>query len=234
MLDIVKTEAVLVERYDFYGTIHRGLRKAQMELLARIGSLDAANNLAVAILIDDIRKQIVLGRFHLVDENEHVHSALELRRPGASAGLVLDHAEHERCFEELEEILAEIEERPPIFRKPTVRELYLRYSRFIADDFAHMLEEETAIQPMLHDLFSDEELKAIEGRIIASIPPDVMLDFIRIMIPAVDPEVRADMVRGMRASMPPDPFRTIMRDVIKPVLNDFDWRRLNDGLNRAA
>jgi hypothetical protein len=97
-----------------------------------------------------------------------------------------------------------------------------------------MLEEEVVVLPLLQGLFSDEELMAIEHAIIASIPPDVMLDFIAIIVPAIDRKARAEMILGMRSSMSPETFRTILRDAVQPVLNETDWLHLDTDLKRAA
>lgn len=234
MLDIIKTLTQRAARHDLYAAIHRGLRKAEMELLARIGSLDADDDDAVAAMIADFRKLLVLGRFHLVDENDHIHTALEERMPGASARLAEDHSAHERNFDEMEGMLTTIESLRSGNRGPMVKALYLRFSEFVSHDFEHMLEEEVVVLPLLQGLFSDDELMAIEHRIVSSIPPDVMLDFIAIMAPAVDRKARAEMVLGMRKSMSPETFRTILRDAVRPALNETDWQVLDMDLKRAA
>jgi hypothetical protein len=234
MLDIVKSAPVKAERHDIYDVIHRGLRKAEMDLLARLGALDPADPRAVESVVADFRRLLVLGRYHLVDENEHIHTALEAKRPGASANLADDHAEHEVSFMEIELMLADIEAAPEMRRKALLKALYHRYSDFVAHDFAHMLEEETVVQPMLHDLFTDAELQAIEGRIIASIPPKVMLDFIRIMIPAIDPAARLGMLSGMMAGMPAEAFHAVLEYSVKPVLTVSEWSYIDTGLRRVA
>ena len=234
MLDFVAIQNQLATRHDLYGTIHRGLRKAEMELLSRLGALDAADDRAVRTMVADFRKLLVLARFHLVDENEHIHTALERVRPGATAEFAHDHEEHERSFDELAVLLAKIEAAHTAERRNLVKALYLRYTRFMADDFAHMLEEETELQPLLQSVFDDAELAEIEGRIIASIPPDVMLDFIRIMVPAIDPDARQEMLAGMMAGMPAEAFHYVLDMAVKPVLSDAEWRRLDHGLRPAA
>ncbi len=234
MHDIIAIQKQLSTRHDLYGTIHRGLRKAEMELLARLGALDAADDAAVRSILDDFRRLLVLARFHLVDENEHIHTALEAVRPGATAEFAHDHDEHEKSFAEIEAILARIETGERSQRANLVKALYLRYTRFVADDFAHMLEEETELQPVLQSVFSDAELAAIEGRIIASIPPNVMLDFIRIMVPAIDPQARQEMLAGMMKGMPAEGFHMVLNLAVKPVLSETDWKRLDDGLRDAA
>ena len=233
MLDSVKTETQISERHDLYGVVHRGLRKAEMDLLARLGAVDASDGDAVAAVIADFRRLLVLARYHLVDENEYIHTALEARRPGASAGLADDHAGHERSFVEIERMIEGLEAAPAARRKRLVGALYHRTSDFVAHDFAHMLEEETVIQPMLHDLFSDDELRAIEGRIIGSIPPQVMLDFVRIMIPAIDPAARLEMLSGMMAGMPAEAFHAVLDYSVMPVLTVAEWSWLDAGLRRS-
>lgn len=234
MFDIIAIQTQLSTRHDLYGTVHRGLRKAEMELVSRLGALDAEDGAAVASILGDFRRLLVLARFHLVDENEHIHTALEAVRPGSTAAFAHDHEEHERSFEEIEAILAKVDAAKGAARRNLVKALYLRYTRFVADDFAHMLEEETELQPMLQAVFSDEELAAIEGRIIASIPPNVMLDFIRIMVPAIDPAARQEMLAGMMRGMPSEAFDMVLNLAVKPVLSDADWRRLDNGLRDAA
>jgi hypothetical protein len=234
MLDILAIQKQLSTRHDLYGRIHRGLRKAEMELLARLGALDAGNDAAVAAMLADFRRLLVLARFHLVDENEHIHTALEAVRPGVTAEFAHDHEEHERSFAEIEAILARIEAAKAAERRNPVKALYLRYTRFVADDFAHMLEEEIELQSLLQSVFTDAELAAIEGRIIASIPPNVMLDFIRIMVPAIDPEARLEMMAGMMAGLPAEAFHMVLATAVRPVLSDADWQRLDAGLRAAA
>ncbi|MBB5753001.1 hypothetical protein [Prosthecomicrobium pneumaticum] len=221
-------------RYDLYGTIHRALRMAEMSFLARIGALDAADDAAVAAAMAELRRLLVLGRFHLTDENDFIHTALEERLPGASAGLADDHEDHERSFVELEAFVEAIEAAEGSARRSAIRALYHRYATFIAHDFEHMLEEETVILPMLHRLFTDAELADIEHRIVASIPPEVMTDALRLMFPAVDPVVRIEMLSGMRAVMPAEVFTGLVEGVVKPVLTDAEWRRVDAGLGLAA
>src|SRR5690606_20754392 len=121
MLDTTKAPAATAERHDLYGVIHRGLRKAEMEFLARLGALDADDDLAVAGMAAELRRLLILGRYHLVDENEHIHTALESRKPGAARGLDEDHAEHEESFRELERMIERIESAIPAHRKAMLR-----------------------------------------------------------------------------------------------------------------
>ncbi|MCX5497163.1 hypothetical protein OSH11_20845 [Kaistia dalseonensis] len=222
------------ERYNLYTTIHKGLRRAQMRLLERIGSIDAYNDDGLAALIADMRLLVTLGRKHLIHENEHIHGVIEERHLGATDGLVEDHEHHERDFDEIEQMLNTLEVAMAPRRSALLRALYLRYSQFIAEDFTHMVEEETETLSLLHQTFDDETLAAIEQRIVSSVDPEMMLHFLRIMIPAMNPSERVGMLGGMKAAMPAPIFAAVLDAGVKPVLEPSDWRWLEDALSIAA
>lgn len=221
-------------RYDLYASIHKGLRRAQGQLMTRLGAIDALSADDVAQLIRDMRLMISLGRKHLAHENTYIHTEIEKRSVGSSSRLADDHDEHEREFQTIEAMLARIEATAPAARSPLLRALYLRYTAFLAHDFEHMIEEETETLSLLHRLFSDAELATIEGNIVGSVDPDMMMEFIRIMIPAMNPAERLGMLGGMKAAMPVPVFAAIVDMGVKPVLDPADWHKLERALAVAA
>ncbi len=54
----------------------------------------------------------------------------------------------------------------------TSKRLYLSLSFFIAENLAHMYREETETTRLLWRLYSDDELRGIEGAIVASESPE--------------------------------------------------------------
>lgn len=221
-------------RYNIYASIHKGLRRAQGQLMIRLGAVDALNDAQVAGLVRDMRLLVLMGRKHLQHENVFVHTEIETRSVGATARLVDDHDDHERDFLDLEARFEQIEAASPERRSPLLRALYLRYTDFLAHDFEHMIEEETETLSLLHSLFSDEELAGIEGRIIGSVEPDLMMEFIRIMIPAMNPAERLEMLGGMKAAMPVPVFAAVVDMGVRPVLEPADWLALETALAKAA
>src|SRR5690349_11077323 len=100
MIDKQNT-AAQTARHDLYGAIHRGLRKAEMDMLSRIGTLDANDDVAVRLMVKDFRKLIALARYYLVFEND-IHTQLNVRKPGAVAVGTAGHADHGKAFAGLE------------------------------------------------------------------------------------------------------------------------------------
>jgi hypothetical protein len=225
MLDTNHSQAAEHRRYDLIAGVNRGWRKAEMDMLGRIGALDSSDNVAVALMAKDFRKLLTLSRFRLVYETE-VHAALDQRRPGAS-GPTRDHGHVAHCMGRLEALLGAVEAMKGAARRPALRSLYLRFSEAIALDFDRMAKDEQIVHPLLEALFTDEELAAIEQRAIAQVPEEVLFHFVRIITPALDPEARDELVSRMRRYLPGDRFAALMRDVIRPALTEADLSRLD-------
>jgi hypothetical protein len=218
-------QAQPVAAYDLYGAVHKGLRLAITSLLTEIGRTDPADAPALAATIAKVREQCRIGAKHLVHEAQVIHPALEARAPGAAGEFDHAHAEHEAAFAELEKLLVRIEAEPAE-RTALWRRLYLRFARFVAEDLAHMGDEEEVIQPLLQSLFTDAELAALEQRILASIPPDDMMVFLGMMIAAGSFSGRVALPKGVKAGAPPEAFAAILETLVRPQTPAADWDRL--------
>ena len=89
-------------RWDIYGVIHKGLRKAQLEMLMRIGSSDFGDPEEAVAIVSDMRLIMMLGAAHLSHENDHIHRAMERKARAEVDRLEDQHDSHERDFAELE------------------------------------------------------------------------------------------------------------------------------------
>jgi hypothetical protein len=207
-----------MQRHDLYGPIHKGIRLALSDLLVRLGNADFSDEAEAGELLGAVRRQLLLSAGHLHHEEVEIHGALESRAPGATLTLQADHDHHRRAFETLEAAIAAVEAAPAAARAAPARQLYLAFSQFAAADFAHMAEEELVVLPLLHRLFDDAELIAMEGRIVAAIPPEKMIDYLKLMIPGMNPAERATFLAFVRAGAPPEMFDAILGFAARPTL----------------
>jgi len=217
-------------RYNLYTMPHKALRRAQMLLLTRLGTLDPDDRAGIEGLVEDMAMLNAAGRGHLEHENTHIHQVIEAHVLGATEQLAEEHEEHERDFDELDAMLDQIRTAPADRMAALLRALYLRYSLFIAADLQHMVEEETQTLSLLHQLFGDAELRAIEQRIVTSIPADEMMMFLRLMVPAMNLGERVEMLGGMKAAMPAPVFAAVCEANVKPYLDEMDWAMLSQAL----
>ncbi|MCB1432736.1 MAG: hypothetical protein KDK75_09800 [Alphaproteobacteria bacterium] len=223
-------------RYNFYHIIHKALRLGHCRMLAALGANDFANDVTTPRLLAELRQLIVLGRSHLEGENREIHVALEARAPGASSHAAEDHGHHEQSFAELESLIRAVEVAVSSRRDVAGRALYRRYALFAAADIEHMNEEETELLQALHKAFTDEELHAIEGRIVSAIPPAKMMAYARLMMPAINHPERVNLLRKMQQAMPDPAFKGLLADAVKPSLDPRDYADIMADmmLNQAA
>jgi hypothetical protein len=216
-------------RHDMYRFIHKALRKAQCDMLVRIGQIGSTTDLPA--LLVDLRQLLAFGSGHIAHEETFVHPALEARTKGATAELVEQHDSHREAFRRLEETIVRLEAAvTPEQRNERVRQLYLSYSVFVAHDFEHMIEEETDHNAQLWAVFTDGELLAIEGAIVGSMPPEKAIYSMRLMLPALSRDERLLLLSGVKAKAPPPVFEAVINLAARMTLSAADFAELEHEL----
>jgi hypothetical protein len=228
-----KIAADTAAKEDLYYGVHKGLRLGNARMLIELGQLDAADDAAVWSALSHLEDTLRLGLSHLTHENAEIHAVLETRLPGASDHAADDHDHHLRTFDELRALAQAVAVAGPD-RPARLRRLYQRFALFMSDDLAHMHEEETVLQPLMEANFSNEELVAIRERIVGNIPPEKMVLYMRIMLPAFSRPERIGMLSGMRDAMPAGAFEPFMEAVAGKPWAFGDWKGLETALCSAA
>ena len=211
-------------RHDIYAFIHKGLRAFMAHTLVRTGRLDVNDAAEVAEVSEELRALLTICRHHLDNENTYVHTAIAARQPGAWERIAHEHVEHEAAIAELQGMIDALPGDAAALRR-----LYLRLSVFVAENFEHMQREETQMNAALWATHSDEEIMAIEQRIVASHQPQEMQLALRWMLPHLTPEERCAMLGSMRAHAPAEVFAGVL-GLIRPLLGGRDWRKLSQAL----
>ena len=210
---------------DLYYMIHKGIRLANARMLVTIGQTDATDPVSVEAMLARLSEHLEMSRSHLDHENREIHTAIEARCPGGTDHAADDHGDHLRSFAELAQLGAEVAA-STADRPASLRRLYQRFALFVADDFTHMHEEETHLQPLLEKHFSNEELVAIHDRIVRDIPPMKMAGFLRHILGGASRSERIGMLTGMQMGMPAEVFSGIMEAVTGTPWRFGDWDRL--------
>ncbi|MEO3692330.1 hemerythrin domain-containing protein [Roseateles paludis] len=212
-------------RHDLYAAIHKALRHFMVDTLMRLSRVDVADPEDLQQTLGQLDELLILCGQHLHNENSFIHPALEAGRPGVSARIGAEHEEHVQAIAELQT------ERKALAANPQpagALRVYRRLSRFVAENFEHMLVEETRHNAALWELYTDAELDELHQRILQSLPMEEVQLVWRWLVPALSPQERADMM----ASMPP-PVRDMALDVAQARLNQRDWAKLCRALQVA-
>lgn len=190
-------------RVDLYRQVHRGLRAAMAQALVNAGTA-ATDQQSLEVVANEVEALAFLCKKHLDHENAFVHPALELRTPGSSRNTADDHIGHERAIERLNGLVGQLRARPGATQaRELLDQLYRTLALFVADNLEHMDLEERHNMRVLQAAYTDAELMSLEHELIASIAPDVMLKFMRWMLPAMSPEERSEFLGQMALGAPP-------------------------------
>ena len=220
-------------RMDIYATIHKALRAMMMDTLHAVGRIDVHDTAELRSVCERVLELADICASHLGHENDFVHPAMEARRPGASGHVASEHVEHLAAIAQLRGAVSGLCAacRGPV-REQAALDLYRRLALFVAENFAHMQIEETEHNRVLWDCYSDDELRALEGRIVASLPPSENLTIMRWLIPAMTPAERAELLAQMQAAAPAPAFAAVL-DTVQPYLSQRDWAKLGSALAPA-
>ena len=184
---------------------------------------------SVEVALDELERQLDLAALHLVLEERHYHPALETRKPGTSARLAEQHRSHEQALAELRSLAAKLSVARPAAAPAVGRALYLRDASFVADDLAHMAEEELVTLPLFHELYTDEELEALQATLVASIPPQERSELFELIVSSSNHETRVALLRRLRGELPAPAFATLT-DSLWSLLPEGEYARLRAAL----
>lgn len=212
-------------RFDIYAPIHKALRLFMTDTLRRVSRLDLDDAEDLEAGVAQIDALLEAASRHLQHENDFIHPAIEERHGGLSSRIAAEHREH------LDTIATLRTQAAALLAKPAagaVHRLYRQLAAFIAENFEHMDVEETRHNQALWAAYGDAELQAIEGRILASIGPQEMSQWLRWMLPAFNPTERAQLIAGL----PAEARAPVLADA-RAVLDDTAWAKLCRALGHA-
>jgi hypothetical protein len=222
-----------VPQVDVYGAVHKGIRYALLDLLRRMGTVAPSETSEVDMVLDDLEGAFYLCAAHSAQEERYIHAVIEAENPGALVRLDAAHAGLGEILEQLRETTVAVQCAGPGERPGLFRDLYLRYSSFVAHALQHMCEEEVEVQALLEKLFSTEKIRAIQQAMHASIGPEELLAFLRVMVPAATPTERVSLLEQPKAALSREEFEAIMLTV-RRCLNAAEVRDLERRLGLMA
>lgn len=219
-------------RFDLYASIHKALRSFMADTLRAVGRMDTDDGTERVATLAQLRSLLDLLEHHAQIEDEFIHLAMQSRRPGSAADCTAEHDRQRQVLRELRRQADAVDRGEDAARGGAAQALYQHLSLFVAENLAHMHEEETAHNAVLWAAFSDDELARIHDRIVASVAPQEMAQIIRWMAPSLTPRERASLFGGLQAKAPAEVFGRLL-EAARPHLAPRDWNRLIAGIAAA-
>lgn len=220
--------------------LYRSIHKAVRSLLGQLSALSCATDFSepaeLQRLKERVQQDFAMLAAHAHHEDEFVRPLLERHCPEVARKLGAAHEEQHMLMPALESALFEIE---PGAGDAIERgaEFCVALSRYVADQFDHMADEEMLAMPALYAALDDTALIAVHDTLVASVPPEEMMRWLAYMLPALSKPERTGMLLGMRASAPKEAFDAVLglaQQVLSRGAFEELSRQLESGLTRAA
>jgi hypothetical protein len=197
-------------RFNIYHSIHKAMRLMMCDALSRTGSVDPDDDAQVRTTLERVHALLELCAKHIAHEDAFLHPALEAARLGSSAPARGEHRHHEESIADLRDLAGLVGDTQGTARHTALDRLYKALAVFVGENFLHMHEEETGHNAVLWGSYSDAQLHEVHDRLVASIPPQEMMETLAWFLPALHATERAQMLLGMRAGMPAPAFEAVL------------------------
>jgi hypothetical protein len=198
-------------RHEMYRPIHKALRHMLYTTSRSLGIADFRDDGVAGEAIRGLERTIMLLEAHAMHEEKHVHPQIKSKAPDVVASLEKDHQNDNKVYTELRRLSQEAGNATGDRKAVLGGAIYEKYNAFVGEYLGHMVLEEGDMQQVLWDNFTDDELGAIEGALMADVPPELMAQFLPEICGALNPDELSFMLGGLKAVAPPEMFAGVVQ-----------------------
>jgi hypothetical protein len=198
------------QRVNIYGFPHKGIRYGLGQLSFKVGSLIFDDNGALKAckeLADDLSELLDL---HLHAEEEFVLPPLEAKVPGSTQHNHDDHIAMQKLEHDMSDAIRRLVDVP---NEIHLNIAYDKINNFIKEYFRHMSEEETEINKVIWEHFSDQEILGWQGQILAKLTPDQFFKWFKYIIPSLSQLEQSLMLGGFKVNAPAEAYNETIKNL---------------------
>lgn len=221
-------------RYNTFNKIHKGLRNLLFETAIQTQQTDFTDNAQLTSLIKKINEIIDLFEGHAHAEDNFVFSTIKEINPSLVDLLEAEHEKDHQLGEGLRYWVNTVQgELTSEERKAAGFGLMIGLNEFIAFNLSHMNKEETLINEVMWDTYTDAEIIANEQKLVAQIPPEKMMRYAKWMLKGLGTHEIIDWYSEIRMAAPEAVYTNMCR-FAKEVLPSARWNEIMISLNEEA
>lgn len=214
-------------RMNLYGFPHKGLRNAISQLSQSAGNTNCSDQVSLSTLKSLADEVFTLLELHAHSEESVVLVALENKVHGSTTDNI---AEHDQLKKEIEEIKQELNAITTDSPPNLISNFYTKISNFHSKYLAHMEMEESKMNTLIWDNFTDEELMGQHGKIMSTLTPDQIMMWFKYIVPALNPFERSIIMGGFKENAP-TPFFEKVLDMLSGLIKQNEYKELSAALS---
>lgn len=210
---------------DPYRAAHKAIRVAMGRLIERVGRTDFADLAAVERVRVELEAVVQLLVTHARIEVQFLDPLLAQHDPSRASTIQRDHASLERHLHEVsggvhavDEILGPDGDGDPELARQRGHAFYLALTKFTAEYFEHLADEEENLLPILLQQVDGAVLRDAMARARASVDPLEGAKAVGMMLAAMSHPERVAMLRA--------PGAEALRVIARLSLDDAEWSAL--------
>lgn len=221
---------------DLFTPIHKGLRAMLYGLSTRLQTNDFADVQATNELVTDLENDFAAARtagcvlcvlaHHAEDEEGHIFGSVSPFAGDLVSGLIQEHHELTRqemaigrtAHEILVERAAEKRIQGGVRLNQAMNQLFVAYC-------SHMNREESELVPLMQRHFTNEQMAAMRGAIIAGLPPDRLMAVLAWMLPALNVTELTDLMNSVGRGAPP-PVLNAVKSLCDAKVDPARWKEV--------
>jgi len=213
-------------RVNIYGFPHKALRVALSELSMLSGKTDYSDVESLEKVKALTTEVLELLDLHAHSEEDVVLPDLEAKVAGSTAENVEEHIQLDNEIQAFDKQLKNI----TVDSSPeSGAKFYEAFYNFHSNYLAHISNEESKINPVIWENFTDEEIMGWHGKIMEILTPDQIVLWFKWIVPALNPFERTIIMEGFKENAPAEFFDKVL-NMLKEYMSENEHSKLVSAL----
>lgn len=198
-----------MSRFNIFNQIHKGLRAMLYDTALTLQQTDFSNPEEAEVAMGKVRVAVNLFDGHAAHEDHFILPAIQQYEPSLVDAFEQEHVEDHELSEKLRGLLTVYSYAiKPEVKIETGQSITRAFIEFMIFNLEHMAKEESVLNKVLWRYYTDDEIKAINQRIVAAVPQNEMI------------VASAWMMRGLNNAEISDWLKAVEKTAPRPVFSN--------------
>lgn len=217
-------------RYNSFNQVHKGLRALLYDTALKIQQTDLGDTATGETLMAQLEEVILLFESHAHNEDHFFNEPLEEVNEEVAKLFEKEHEEDHRLSVLLQKHIKSWKQAETKKERLQVgKKLFYAFNEFIAFNLYHMNKEETLLNQVLWDTYTDDQIRVTEQQLVQSIAPEKMMKYAVWMIRGMNTPEMIHWMKELEKGAPAPIFQ-IVRAMAKEEWGNVRWKEVEKSL----